>query len=75
MNNSMINPSIVQLIEKAGDRYAVVAITSKRARQIISGSKPLMDIDSNKPLTIAINEVNENKLTFENSEEVEERDV
>ena len=41
MNNSMINPSIVDLIKKVGDKYSVVVITAKRARQIISGAKPL----------------------------------
>lgn len=69
MNNSMINPSIVDLVEKAGDRYSVVVITSKRARQIISGSKPLVDIDANKPLTIAINELNEDKFKYDTKKE------
>lgn len=69
MSNSMINPSIVDLVEKAGDRYSVVVITSKRARQIISGSKPLVDIESNKPLTIAINELDSSKFTFQSTKE------
>lgn len=69
MSDSMINPSIIDLIKKVGDKYAVVTITAKRARQIISGSKPLMDMDSNKPLTIAINEVNQNKFVYDTMKE------
>lgn len=69
MNNSMINPSIVDLVKKAGDRYSVVVITSKRARQIIGGAKPLVDIDANKPLTIAINELDQNKFAYETTKE------
>ncbi|AJA48178.1 DNA-directed RNA polymerase subunit omega [Clostridium pasteurianum DSM 525 = ATCC 6013] len=69
MNNSMINPSIVDLVKKAGDRYSVVVITSKRARQIISGSKPLVDIDANKPLTIAINELDQDKFQYDTEKE------
>lgn len=65
MNNSMINPSIVDLLTKVGDRYSLVILTSKRARQIIEGSEPLVDVDSNKPLTIAINEVNEDAVKYE----------
>ena len=65
MNNSMINPSVVDLLEKVNDRYSLVIVTSKRARQIIEGSEPLVDVDSNKPLTIAINEVNEGKVGYE----------
>lgn len=64
MNNSMINPSIVDLKEKVGDKYSLVVITSKRARQLIQGEKPLINIDSNKPLTIAINEVDQGKINF-----------
>jgi DNA-directed RNA polymerase subunit omega len=61
----MINPSIMDLLQKVDDRYSLVTITSKRARQIIDGSKPLIDIKSNKPLTIAINEVNEGEINFD----------
>lgn len=65
MNNSMINPSVVDLVKKTGDRYSVVVITAKRARQIIAGSRPLIDSDITKPLTIAINELDEDKFKFE----------
>ncbi|MBW6409795.1 DNA-directed RNA polymerase subunit omega [Clostridium weizhouense] len=69
MNNSMINPSIVDLLTKVEDRYSLVILTSKRAREIIEGAEPLVDVDSNKPLTIAINEVNEDAVKYANSEE------
>lgn len=69
MSNSMINPSVVDLLKKVEDRYTLVTLTSKRARQIIAGSKPLSDVKSNKPLTIAINEVNEDAFEYELPEE------
>jgi DNA-directed RNA polymerase subunit omega len=50
----MINPSVVDLLEKVHDRYSLVILTSKRARQIIEGSSPQVSVNSNKPLTIAI---------------------
>lgn len=65
MNNSMINPSITELLEKLPNRYSLVVVTSKRARQLIDGAKPLIEIDSNKPVTIAINEIDCEALTFE----------
>ena len=55
MNNSMINPSVVDLLKKVEDRYSLVIVTSRRARQIIDGAVPL---------TIAINEVNEGKISY-----------
>lgn len=69
MNNSMINPSVVDLLEKVHDRYSLVILTSKRARQIIEGATPQVSISSNKPLTIAINEVDQNAVEFEILEE------
>jgi DNA-directed RNA polymerase subunit omega len=69
MNNSMINPSIVDLLKKVNSRYTLVTMTSKRARQLIEGKEPLMDIDSTKPVTIAINEINEGLLTYETVKE------
>ena len=39
MANTMINPSVVDLLKKVEDRYSLVMVTSKRARQIIGGAK------------------------------------
>lgn len=44
-------------------RYSIVMATSKRARQLIGGELPLVDAKiSEKPLSIAIEEMNEGKL-------------
>ncbi|HEY5525621.1 MAG TPA: DNA-directed RNA polymerase subunit omega [Clostridium sp.] len=65
MNNTMINPSVMDLLKKVEDRYSLVMVTSKRARQLINGSEPLVKVDSRKALTIAIHEVNEDAVTYE----------
>lgn len=65
MNNSMINPSVVDLLEKVHDRYSLVILTSKRARQLIEGASPQIATNSNKPLTVAINEVDQNAIEYE----------
>ena len=69
MNNSMINPSVVDLLKKVEDRYSLVIVTSKRARQIIDGNEPLTSNSSKKPLTIAINEVNEGLISYHKNNE------
>ena len=33
----MISPSILSLLDKVDNRYSLVVVTSKRARQIIDG--------------------------------------
>ncbi|WP_300383975.1 DNA-directed RNA polymerase subunit omega [Clostridium sp.] len=65
MNNSMINPSVMDLLNKVDDRYSLVLVTSKRARQIIEGREPLIVTNSKKALTIAINEVNDGEVGYE----------
>lgn len=69
MNNSMINPSIVDLLKRVDNRYSLVIITSKRARQLIEGDKPLIDAEKNKPLTVAINEVDSGAIIYESLKE------
>ncbi|GAB6169997.1 DNA-directed RNA polymerase subunit omega [Clostridium carnis] len=69
MNNSMINPSIMDLLKKVDDRYSLVIVTSKRARQLIDGREPLIYTKSHKPLTIAINEVNDGAVGYETAKE------
>lgn len=44
-------------------RYSIVLATSKRARQLIDGDLPLVHAkDKEKPLSTAIEELNEGKL-------------
>lgn len=47
-------------------RYSIVMATAKRAREIIDGAEPLVDTkDGEKPLSIAINELNQAKIKVE----------
>ncbi|WP_027634163.1 DNA-directed RNA polymerase subunit omega [Clostridium hydrogeniformans] len=65
MNNSMINPSISTLLNKVDNRYSLVIVTSKRARQLIEGDTANVKVEGVKPLTLAINEVNEGFIQYE----------
>ena len=47
-------------------RYSIVMATAKRAREIIDGAEPLVDTkDGEKPLSIAIDELNKAKIKLE----------
>ena len=72
MINTMLNPSVVDLLKKVEDRYSLVLVTSRRARQLIDGDRKTVDTDAKKPLTIAINEVNEGTVTYERIEGIKE---
>ncbi len=71
----MIHPSYTELMEVinganeeddtpiVNSRYSLVLATSKRARQIIAGSEPLVKKSrGKKPLSIAVQEVYEGKV-------------
>ena len=63
-NISMINPSIGKLLTRVDRRYTLVVVVAKRARQLNDGSTRLADCDSEKAVTVAVNEVGENKITY-----------
>lgn len=61
----MIYPPITELVKKTGSRYTLVIETAKRARQLSLGAVPLTNVDSNKDVTVAVNEVYEGKIAFD----------
>ena len=69
--NSEVEPGEAPVVNS---RYSIVMATSKRARQLIAGELPLVPAkNGDKPLSIAIEELNEGKLKImaENAEEEE----
>lgn len=60
----MIEPPIGKLLDKADSRYTLVMLAAKRARQISEGANKLSGCESEKPVTIAINEISEDKITY-----------
>lgn len=51
-------------------RYSIVMATAKRAREIIDGSAPLVPTkEGEKPLSIAIDELNQAKIKVVGEEE------
>lgn len=84
----MIHPSYTELIEaintnnedddttmSVNSRYSLVLATSKRARQLIAGAKPLVEgAAGKKPLSIAIDELYKGKVKIlAPEEEIEEK--
>ena len=80
----MIHPSYADLMDAVNldvepgeqpvvqSRYSIVIATSKRARQLIDGGEPLIaNVKGKKPLSIAIEELNERKVKVVGDEEDE----
>ena len=65
----IVKPTVVELLTKAKNRYELVIATSKRARQIANGDKPLTEVKEVSPVTLAANEIAEGKVTITKKEE------
>lgn len=60
----LVKPSVNELLTKVDNRYTLVIMVSKRARQIASGSKTVTDVKSNSAVSLATNEVAEGKVVL-----------
>ena len=70
----LIDPPIGELLQKVDCRYTLAVEASKRARELIDGSAPLIDTKETKPLSIAIEEINRGPIAYERNPEDEEED-
>ena len=64
--NSEVEPGEQPVVQS---RYSIVLATAKRARQIIAGSEPLVKCASNKPLSLAVEELYSGKVKNVGDEE------
>ncbi len=72
----MLYPSIDELKKKVDSRYTLVMLASKRSRDLIDGYPELVNIDVNKPVSIATEEIAADMISysrrFTTEEEAEE---
>lgn len=64
----MFIPSINGLAKYADSRYTLVMLVAKRSRQLIEGQKPLVESSSNKPVTLALEEIVQGKVKYKRPE-------
>ncbi len=64
--NSEVEPGEAPVVNS---RYSIVMATSRRARQIVAGDEPLVKTKSNKPLSVAVEELNQGKIKILSDEE------
>ncbi|MFT6193858.1 MAG: DNA-directed RNA polymerase subunit omega [Cognaticolwellia sp.] len=60
----MARVTVEDAVEKVGNRFDLVLIASRRARQIATGGKdPLVDPENDKPTVIALREIEAGLIT------------
>jgi len=59
--SSMSRITVEDCLQKVDNRFELVMLASKRARQLFKGAKPLIDSD-NREVVVALREIAEGKV-------------
>ncbi len=60
----MARITIEDALKKGGNRFALVLLSSQRAKQLCKGSKPLIDDVTNMEIVVALREIAAGKVTY-----------
>lgn len=74
----MLKPSLNDIVDKIENRYYLIGTVSKRARELVNGEEPLINVDpSDKPVVVASEEVIQGKIDYRllSEEEVEAKEL
>ena len=65
----MARVTVEDCLEKVGNRFALVHLVSKRAKQLLKGSQPVITKVKNKFVVTALREVAHGLVQFEGAED------
>lgn len=71
----MARVTVEDCLENVANRFELVLVSSKRARQIANGKEPMVAEENDKPTVIALREIAEGFITANILEESEEEVV
>ncbi len=69
----MARITVEDCIDKVGNRFELVLLATKRARQITRGATPLVDVENDKPTVIALREIAEGKIDLAILDEITQK--
>ncbi len=67
-NESLIEPSIDNLLKKVDNKYILSLLIAKRARELFDGEDSLIDTAYINKVTTAIHEVDQGKIRYQRQE-------
>lgn len=63
----MARVTVEDAVDSIGNRFDLIMVASKRARQLATGGKePMVEWDNDKPTVVALREIEEKLVTNEN---------
>ncbi|MDD3608132.1 MAG: DNA-directed RNA polymerase subunit omega [Halothiobacillaceae bacterium] len=71
----MARVTVEDCLHSVDNRFELVLMAARRARQIEAGAEPQLDPEKDKPTVVALREIAERKITPEFIEEVQARHV
>lgn len=66
----MARVTVEDSLEKVGNRFALVHLVSKRAKQLLKGSQPVIPKVKNKYVVTALREVASGQVKFDTTEDL-----
>lgn len=66
----MARLTVEDCLDNVDNRYDLVLLASKRTRQLLLGSDPLIEDQSDKPTVMALREIAAGAVTHENIEDI-----
>ncbi|MEZ0535785.1 DNA-directed RNA polymerase subunit omega [Caldicellulosiruptoraceae bacterium PP1] len=60
----LLKPGLDTLLNNVDNKYTLCVLVAKRARQLLDGAPRRVDIEGDKYVTIAVNEVAAGKVTY-----------
>ncbi|MBQ0723925.1 MAG: DNA-directed RNA polymerase subunit omega [Cycloclasticus sp.] len=61
----MARVTVSDCLEKVDNRFELVLLASRRARQIMEGAEPTLDVENDKPTVVALREIAAGHITAE----------
>ena len=58
----MARLTVEDCLDHVDNRFELVLVASKRARQLSMGAEPLVELENDKPTVLALREIAENKI-------------
>lgn len=65
----MARVTVEDCLEKIDNRFKLIMVASKRARQIAMGTEPLVEWENDKPTVVALREIADELITEESLKE------
>lgn len=64
----MARITVEDCLRQAGNRFALVLLSAQRTRQLLKGSKPLVDTRGNREIVTSLREIAAGKVKFAHPE-------